>query len=162
MAPTHAIRSMPPVRRRHQGCGQTMLDRTVVIKDDIEERGGSLRAAASRRGDRTTSLRDIAIGIPLNSVSMHDEAALTDAIAALAHDDRRVGEISCRAFSGARVLAPTPEQWCDDLLRIYESKLATARSSPAKRAHSAGDIVDARTDGVMQHLSGRVTEVADV
>jgi hypothetical protein len=41
----------------------------------------------------------------------------------LDRDDDRVREISCRAFAGARMLAPTPEQWCDDLLRVYESKL---------------------------------------
>jgi glycosyltransferase involved in cell wall biosynthesis len=57
------------------------------------------------------------------SCDPYDEAALADAIVALDRDDDRVREISCRAFSGARVLAPTPEQWCDDLLRIYESKL---------------------------------------
>jgi glycosyltransferase involved in cell wall biosynthesis len=61
------------------------------------------------------------------SCDPYDEAALTDAITALDRDDGRVREISCRAFSGARMLAPTPEQWCDDLLRIYESKLAAAR-----------------------------------
>jgi glycosyltransferase involved in cell wall biosynthesis len=53
----------------------------------------------------------------------YDEMALTDAIATLGNDDCLVTEMSCRAFSGARVLAPTPEQWCDDLLRIYEAKL---------------------------------------
>jgi glycosyltransferase involved in cell wall biosynthesis len=57
------------------------------------------------------------------SCDPYDEAALAGAIAALDRDDDRVREISCRAFSGARMLAPTPEQWCDDLLRIYESKL---------------------------------------
>jgi hypothetical protein len=33
------------------------------------------------------------------------------------------------------MLAPTPEQWCDDLLRIYESKLGAARLP----AEAAGD-----------------------
>ena len=58
------------------------------------------------------------------SCDPYDEVALADTIAALDRDDDRVREISCRAFSGARMLAPTPEHWCDDLLRIYESKLA--------------------------------------
>ena len=62
------------------------------------------------------------------SCDPYDEAALADAIVALDRDDDRVREISCRAFSGARVLAPTPEQWCDDLLRIYESKLLVSTS----------------------------------
>ena len=69
------------------------------------------------------------------SCNPYDEAALADAITALDRDDDRVREISCRAFSGARMLAPTPEQWCDDLLRLYESKLAAARLP----AEAAGD-----------------------
>jgi len=59
------------------------------------------------------------------SCDPYDEAALADAIAALDHDDDRVREISCHAFAGARMLAPTAEQWCDDLLRIYKGKLLT-------------------------------------
>jgi glycosyltransferase involved in cell wall biosynthesis len=58
------------------------------------------------------------------SCDPYDEAALADTVAALDRDDDQVREISYRAFSGARMLAPAPEQWCDDLLRIYESKLA--------------------------------------
>jgi glycosyltransferase involved in cell wall biosynthesis len=65
------------------------------------------------------------------SCDPYDEAALADAITMLDRDDDRVREISCRAFAGARVLAPTPEQWCDDLLRIYESKLAAPQPQRA-------------------------------
>jgi glycosyltransferase involved in cell wall biosynthesis len=64
------------------------------------------------------------------SCDPYDEAALAGAIAALDRDNDRVREISCRAFSGARMLAPTPEQWCDDLLRIYESKLLAPQLPP--------------------------------
>src|SRR5260221_13489918 len=73
------------------------------------------------------------------SCDPYDEAALADAIAALDRDDHRGREISCRAFSGARMLAPTPEQSCNDLLRIYESTL-TAR--PPKKSPATPETGD--------------------
>ncbi len=76
------------------------------------------------------------------SCDPYDEAALAHAITMLDRDDDQVREISCRAFSGARVLAPTPEQWCDDLLRIYESKLRAPTPNleigASRTAHRAG------------------------
>lgn len=53
----------------------------------------------------------------------YDEAGLADAIGELAHDDRRVGEISRRAFAAAGALAPTPAEWCGNLLSLYASRL---------------------------------------
>src|SRR5260221_6486699 len=76
------------------------------------------------------------------SCEPYDEAALADAIAALDRDDDRVREISCRAFSGARMLAPTPEQWCNDLLRIYESKLSARSPKKAAATPETGDDAD--------------------
>jgi glycosyltransferase involved in cell wall biosynthesis len=83
------------------------------------------------------------------SCDPYDEAALADAIAALDHDDDAVREISCRAFTGARMLAPTPEQWCDDLLRVYESKLLTAQL-PKGAAHPVLE-VGANTAPAQRH-----------
>jgi glycosyltransferase involved in cell wall biosynthesis len=60
----------------------------------------------------------------------YDEAALARAIDALAGDDARVREISCRAFAEARHLAPTPAQWRDDLLALYASRLGQPARSP--------------------------------
>ncbi|MBV9018568.1 MAG: glycosyltransferase family 4 protein [Alphaproteobacteria bacterium] len=57
------------------------------------------------------------------SCDPYDELALAEAISLLRHDDALVREMSRRAYSGARVLAPTAEEWCDALLRIYENKL---------------------------------------
>jgi glycosyltransferase involved in cell wall biosynthesis len=53
----------------------------------------------------------------------HDEHALADAIAALLNDDLLVRRMSCRAFEEVRQLAPTPEQWCDELLALYRARL---------------------------------------
>jgi glycosyltransferase involved in cell wall biosynthesis len=53
----------------------------------------------------------------------YDEGTLAAALDVLARDDERVREISHRAFAEARDLAPTPAQWCDDLLALYASRL---------------------------------------
>ena len=55
----------------------------------------------------------------------HDEQALADAIATLLHDDPLVRRMSRRAFEEVRQLAPTPEQWCDDLLALYRERLGS-------------------------------------
>ena len=57
------------------------------------------------------------------SCNPYDGAALADAIAVLTRDDALVREMSCRAYSGSRSLAPTEEEWCDALVRMYENKL---------------------------------------
>src|SRR5262249_33633922 len=59
---------------------------------------------------------------------------------ALSRDATRVREISTRAFTGARLLAPTLEQWCDSLLQICESKRAIARP---RRLTDAGQVLGA-------------------
>ncbi|HEV2187082.1 MAG TPA: glycosyltransferase family 4 protein [Stellaceae bacterium] len=56
----------------------------------------------------------------------YDEEALAAAIDTLARDDKRVADISQRAFSEARHLAPTPAQWCDELLAVYADRLRDA------------------------------------
>lgn len=53
----------------------------------------------------------------------HDEAGLTAAIRALADDDQRVDIMSRRAYDQARLLAPTPDSWCEHLLMHYAEKL---------------------------------------
>jgi glycosyltransferase involved in cell wall biosynthesis len=53
----------------------------------------------------------------------HDGSALAAAIDTLLRDDALVRRMSCRAFAEARRLAPTPTQWCDDLLTLYRSCL---------------------------------------
>lgn len=52
-----------------------------------------------------------------------DGAAMASAIDALLRDDPLVHRMSCRAFAEARRLAPTPAQWCDNLLALYRSRL---------------------------------------
>lgn len=52
-----------------------------------------------------------------------DINGLAELLARFTDDDTAVAEMSRKAFSKARHLAPTPQQWCDALLQIYESKL---------------------------------------
>jgi glycosyltransferase involved in cell wall biosynthesis len=56
----------------------------------------------------------------------YDEPALAAQICSLADDDARVRDISERAFAGARALAPTPAEWCERLLMLYEERLCAA------------------------------------
>jgi glycosyltransferase involved in cell wall biosynthesis len=59
----------------------------------------------------------------------HDESALSAMIARLAADDRLIHEISCRAFAQAKRLAPTPAEWCDQLLALYGRRLSDSAAS---------------------------------
>jgi glycosyltransferase involved in cell wall biosynthesis len=52
-----------------------------------------------------------------------DEAALAASIDALLRDDPLIHRMSRRAFAEARQLAPTPAQWCANLLALYDSRL---------------------------------------
>jgi glycosyltransferase involved in cell wall biosynthesis len=68
----------------------------------------------------------------------HDIRSLVHTIQELVDDDDRVRQLSVRAFVGARSLAPTPEQWCDELIAHYETLLEASatgyqpdRSAPA-------------------------------
>lgn len=78
----------------------------------------------------------------------YDEDALAAQIRLLADDDGQVHEISERAFAGARALAPTPAEWCEQLLALYEERLraaaqfalptAAAGDAPSRRSGMAG------------------------
>ena len=59
----------------------------------------------------------------------HNADELTACLSALGGDDTRVKEMSLRAFEGASQFAPSPEQWCGDLLNLYETKLQHASMS---------------------------------
>jgi glycosyltransferase involved in cell wall biosynthesis len=52
-----------------------------------------------------------------------DEPGLAATIAELLQDDERVRQMSLRGFAEARALAPTPEQWCDELVALYRSRI---------------------------------------
>ncbi|HEV2185709.1 MAG TPA: glycosyltransferase family 4 protein [Stellaceae bacterium] len=64
----------------------------------------------------------------------HDEAALAAAMARLAGDDDLVRDTSCNAFAEAWRLAPTPTQWCDELLALYNGRLGDAATPRARLA----------------------------
>lgn len=56
-----------------------------------------------------------------------DVAQLARQLNELMADDKTVAAMSHAAYSGARLLAPTPDQWCDELVELYEKKLRNAR-----------------------------------
>lgn len=66
------------------------------------------------------------------SCDPYDEATLASAIATLGEDDDRIREMSEAGFDRTRNLAPTPDAWCDALVRLYEEKLASVGLQEAK------------------------------
>lgn len=56
-----------------------------------------------------------------------DVAQLAHQLNKLMADDETVAAMSHAAYSRARLLAPTPDQWCDELIQLYEQKLHNAR-----------------------------------
>jgi glycosyltransferase involved in cell wall biosynthesis len=71
-----------------------------------------------------------------------DEQTLATAIAKLLYDDRRVQGMSSRGFAEAGRFARTPEQWRDELVTLYRSRLddAGARRAAAGRWPPRGDL----------------------
>jgi glycosyltransferase involved in cell wall biosynthesis len=59
-----------------------------------------------------------------------DEQTLAAAIAELLYDDRRVREMSSRGFAQARMFAPTPERWCEELVTLYRCRLDASARRP--------------------------------
>jgi glycosyltransferase involved in cell wall biosynthesis len=55
-----------------------------------------------------------------------DVAAMAQAITRVMSDDALVADMSQRAFETARSLAPTPQEWGDQLVALYQEKLAAA------------------------------------
>jgi glycosyltransferase involved in cell wall biosynthesis len=56
----------------------------------------------------------------------YDPEALAGLMARLMADDGLIRDMSCRAFEGARKLAPTPELWRDELVSLYETVISRA------------------------------------
>jgi len=76
-----------------------------------------------------------------------DERTLAACIRELMHDDDAVHQMSCRGFSEGRSLAPTAEQWCDQLVSLYRQQLdhIAARHVHAARRLSARDAAASAT-----------------
>lgn len=73
----------------------------------------------------------------------YDVNHVARSMARLLEDDERVREMSERGFTLARRLAPTPDEWCDGLVDLYERKLCTSRIAPrngdlSRRRSAAG------------------------
>ncbi len=81
-------------------CGIPVIASTLApISDDIAKNGFGLTC---RPGDAT---------------------ALAEQLRDLMKNDALIAEMSKRAYSGSRALAPQPEQWRDQLVQLYQEKL---------------------------------------
>jgi glycosyltransferase involved in cell wall biosynthesis len=89
----------------------------------IEAAMSGIPVIASKAALITDDLVRLGIGV---ACAADDEEALARTMARLSQDDETVARISCRAFENARLLAPTPHDWGNELISIYEGKLAVA------------------------------------
>jgi glycosyltransferase involved in cell wall biosynthesis len=73
-----------------------------------------------------------------------DEEGLAQQIASLMNNDLAVAAMSRRGFENARALAPTREEWCNELVTIYEDKILDAGQArkSGRRLLAAGPMED--------------------
>ncbi len=107
----------------------------------IEAAMSGIPIIASRAALITDDLVRLGVGI---DCAADDADALAQAMTELAADDHAVARMSHRGFENARLLAPTPEDWGNELIAIYQGKLAASPkrmpSQPFTRAATAGEI----------------------
>jgi len=84
-----------------------IISRSTLISDEVVEHGFGL------------------------ACDPQDEEGLAATIRELIDDNVRVADMSRRAFAGARQLAPTPAEWCEQLLALYESRAVGGTRSTA-------------------------------
>lgn len=74
----------------------------------------------------TDDILRLGIGAACNA---GNEGALAVQLESFLNDDSAISTMSRKAFENARQLAPTPSQWCNDLLNLYRWKLSQSGAS---------------------------------
>ena len=82
---------------------------------------------ASRLAPISADLEELGAGI---SCDPGDEKGLADHILTLMGDDDLIAEMSRNGFAKSSSLAPTPDEWADDLLSVYGRMLDRAAVVP--------------------------------
>jgi glycosyltransferase involved in cell wall biosynthesis len=90
----------------------------------LEAAMSGIPIVASRAALITDDLVRSQFAVPFEA---DNEVELAQAMATLAKDDVGVETMSRNAFEKARALAPSPEDWCGELLSLYERQLADAK-----------------------------------
>jgi glycosyltransferase involved in cell wall biosynthesis len=107
--------------------------RAVVMPSQTRETFGLVAIEAAMSGIPiivsqaaliATDLERLGVGMVCNG---HDVTSLAQAINRVMSDDAQVADMSRRGFDVARSLAPTPQEWGDQLVALYEEKLSNAR-----------------------------------
>jgi glycosyltransferase involved in cell wall biosynthesis len=112
--------------------------RAVVMPSQTRETFGLVAIEAAMSGIPiivsqaaliATDLERLGVGIVCNG---HDVTAMAQDIDRVMSDDTLVAAMSHRGFAAARSLAPTPQEWGDQLVALYEEKLSGARPSDSR------------------------------
>jgi glycosyltransferase involved in cell wall biosynthesis len=126
--------------RPRQEIGNLVADvRMLVLPTRVRETFGLVALEGAMSGIPVIVSQSVLIGNELVQLGIGKtcrpdaEDVLAQQIASLMQDDALVGVMSRLAFETARALAPTPEEWCDRLLSIYEYKLATCEAGARSR-----------------------------
>ena len=84
-------------------------------------------------GSRAALITEDVVRLGIGVGCEPDVDSLARAMATIASDNRAVATMSQKGFTTARLLAPTPSDWCNGLLAIYQRKLSrSAICSEAK------------------------------
>jgi glycosyltransferase involved in cell wall biosynthesis len=106
----------------------------------IEAAMSGIPIIVSRAALISADLERLGVGIVCDGNDVTDLARSIDRVM---HDAALVADMSQRAFDTARSLAPTPQEWGDQLVALYEEKLSGARpvgaeiSARARRGYAA-------------------------
>lgn len=101
----------------------------------IEAAMSGIPVIASRAALITDDLVRLGMGV---DCAADDEVALARVMKDLAADDGPVARMSQRGFESARLLAPTPRDWGNDLIAIYQGKLSVARKPAGNPTFALG------------------------
>jgi glycosyltransferase involved in cell wall biosynthesis len=95
----------------------------------IEAAMSGIPIIVSRAALISGDLERLGVGIGCDG---HDVTAMAKAMTRIMNDDALVSDMSRRGFETARSLAPTPQEWGDQLVALYEEKLAGARPADSR------------------------------
>jgi glycosyltransferase involved in cell wall biosynthesis len=119
--------------------------RALVMPSQCRETFGLVAIEAAMSGipiiaSLSALITDEIVRLGVGVACQADEKNLAQAMATLQRDDVAVEAMSRRGFAHARQLAPTPDDWCEELISLYEDKLSVNDCSLTDMISSRGSV----------------------